>query len=59
MYVDNLMEAGYDDIHEIPYLCEEHLSYANITNPEHIKRLIRSLENMTPMFEPNSPFGGD
>ena len=45
------MEEGYDDMNIIPYLSEEHLKYANITKPEHIRRLIRSLENMVPHTE--------
>ena len=48
MYIDNLIEEGYDDMDIIPYLSQEHLNYANITKPEHINRLIRSLENMAP-----------
>lgn len=55
MYIDNLTEAGYDDFQQIPYLSEEHLNYANITNPEHIHRLTISLENMTPIHEKESP----
>ena len=43
------MVAGYDDINEVPYLNEEHLKHANITNLDHIYRLTRSLENMTPL----------
>ena len=48
MYIDNLIEEGYDDMDIIPYLSQEHLNYASITKPDHINRLIRSLENMAP-----------
>ncbi|XP_028412536.1 uncharacterized protein LOC114535420 [Dendronephthya gigantea] len=48
MYIDNLLDEGYDDMHTIPYLSQEHLQYAKITKPEHINRLIRSIENMAP-----------
>lgn len=51
MYIDDLMEKGYDDMDVVPYLSQEHLNHANITKPEHINRLIRSLENMAPDTE--------
>ena len=51
MYIDNLIEEGFDDMDTIAYLSQEHLNYVGITKPEHVNRLVRSLENMAPNSE--------
>ncbi|XP_046849439.1 SAM and SH3 domain-containing protein 1-like [Xenia sp. Carnegie-2017] len=56
MYIENFLEEGYDDMSIVPYLSHDHLRHANITNTDHIARLIRSLENMAP--DPHS-YNGD